>query len=185
MVAGHRRMRADGPDARDCREPSAGVMVEDLVPRGESQGKGTSAPLLLLLQVSTKDKNTPKKYLRYMPTQEQFRPDFSRSIERTRRLHDFDSPRRKLRDPAIYPPISSGTPPRFPPKSFPRFCGPNPETVHRSSDSRRVSPSSSTAWRQVFQSLRSTCTTAVLTWSTRSPRVLLRLSMSPDVSHRS
>ena len=60
MVAGHRRMRADGPDARDCREPSAGVMVEDLVPRGESQGKGTSAPFFFYSKSLPKTKITLK-----------------------------------------------------------------------------------------------------------------------------
>jgi len=32
VCAVHRRMPADGFDAGDCKEPSVGVMVEDLVP---------------------------------------------------------------------------------------------------------------------------------------------------------
>ena len=37
---------------------------------------------------------------------------------------------------------------------------------------------------QVFQSLRSTCASTILTRSTRSLPCTLRFSMSPDVSHR-
>ena len=40
MCAGRRRMRADGPDTRDCRAPSAGVMVEDLIPAKDPLSTG-------------------------------------------------------------------------------------------------------------------------------------------------
>jgi len=51
VCAGHHRMRADGPDARDCREPSVGVMVEDLVPTGASQQR-------LVFLVTTKKRHS-------------------------------------------------------------------------------------------------------------------------------
>jgi hypothetical protein len=98
-------------------------------------------------------------------------------------IHDLASPRCKPRDDATCRL-------RFPPELHPGFEAQTrkPSTggfaaqttkLLDTCHSRPRPPS-----RQVFQSLCSTCPSAVLTWSTRSIfHVLSHLSMTPDVSH--